>query len=185
MLAFSTASSSVDAPGQHGGGARPARHSRTRSSSFVLPAGATLNKNGAAVYKAVTAVFLAQLYGFPLGRRHAAHDRARVDARGVRRRGRAGQLARDDAHRAQRDRARAACGGGHRARRRRRPSARHVPHGGEHVRQSGRRRVDRAQRGRACGGDDACRRRSARRSSRRSPGATRAPATSSSATSIS
>ena len=33
---------------------------------FVLPAGASLNKNGAAVYKAVTAVFIAQLYGLPL-----------------------------------------------------------------------------------------------------------------------
>lgn len=35
--------------------------------SFVLPAGATLNKNGAAVYKAVTAVFIAHLYGVALG----------------------------------------------------------------------------------------------------------------------
>jgi Na+/H+-dicarboxylate symporter len=34
--------------------------------SFVLPAGATLNKNGSAVYKAVTAVFLARLYGLEL-----------------------------------------------------------------------------------------------------------------------
>jgi Na+/H+-dicarboxylate symporter len=35
--------------------------------SFVLPAGTTLNKNGAAVYKAVTAVFIAHLYGVALG----------------------------------------------------------------------------------------------------------------------
>ena len=35
--------------------------------SFVLPAGTTLNKNGAAVYKAATAVFLANLYGVDLG----------------------------------------------------------------------------------------------------------------------
>ena len=34
---------------------------------FVLPAGTTLNKNGAAVYKAATAVFLANLYGVDLG----------------------------------------------------------------------------------------------------------------------
>jgi Na+/H+-dicarboxylate symporter len=34
--------------------------------SFVLPTGTTLNKNGAAVYKAATAVFLANLYGLPL-----------------------------------------------------------------------------------------------------------------------
>jgi Na+/H+-dicarboxylate symporter len=35
--------------------------------SFVLPAGVTLNKNGAAVYKAVTAVFIANVYGLALG----------------------------------------------------------------------------------------------------------------------
>ena len=33
----------------------------------MLPTGATLNKNGAAVYKAVTAVFIAHLYGVALG----------------------------------------------------------------------------------------------------------------------
>src|SRR5581483_2617647 len=33
---------------------------------FVLPAGASINKNGAAAYKAVTAIFLAQLYGMPV-----------------------------------------------------------------------------------------------------------------------
>jgi Na+/H+-dicarboxylate symporter len=32
----------------------------------VLPAGASLNKNGSAAYKAVTAVFIAHLYGLPL-----------------------------------------------------------------------------------------------------------------------
>jgi Na+/H+-dicarboxylate symporter len=35
--------------------------------SFVLPSGTTLNKNGAAVYKSVTAVYLAHLYGVHLG----------------------------------------------------------------------------------------------------------------------
>src|SRR5207248_8649351 len=34
--------------------------------AFVLPLGATINKNGAAVYKAVTAVFIAKLYGVAL-----------------------------------------------------------------------------------------------------------------------
>jgi Na+/H+-dicarboxylate symporter len=33
---------------------------------FVLPPGASLNKNGSAAYKAVTAVFIAHLYGVPL-----------------------------------------------------------------------------------------------------------------------
>ena len=35
--------------------------------SFVLPLGATLNMNGSALYKSVTAVFIAQVYGFHLG----------------------------------------------------------------------------------------------------------------------
>jgi Na+/H+-dicarboxylate symporter len=35
--------------------------------SFVLPLGATLNLNGGAVYKAITGVFVAQVYGIPLG----------------------------------------------------------------------------------------------------------------------
>jgi Na+/H+-dicarboxylate symporter len=35
--------------------------------SFVLPAGATINKNGSAIYKAVTAIFIAQMYGVTLG----------------------------------------------------------------------------------------------------------------------
>ncbi|MBS0197611.1 MAG: dicarboxylate/amino acid:cation symporter [Planctomycetes bacterium] len=34
--------------------------------SFVLPLGATINMNGTALYQAVVAVFLAQLYGIPL-----------------------------------------------------------------------------------------------------------------------
>ncbi len=35
--------------------------------SFVLPVGATLNMNGSALYKGLTVVFLAQVYGVPLG----------------------------------------------------------------------------------------------------------------------
>jgi Na+/H+-dicarboxylate symporter len=35
--------------------------------SFVLPLGATLNMNGSALYKVVTAVFVAQVYGVSLG----------------------------------------------------------------------------------------------------------------------
>jgi Na+/H+-dicarboxylate symporter len=66
LLAFSTASSSVALPVSMAA-------ARTRLGlpndvvSFVLPAGTTLNKNGAAIYKSVTAVFLAHLYGVPLG----------------------------------------------------------------------------------------------------------------------
>ena len=66
LLAFSTASSSVALPVSMAA-------ARTRLGlpndvvSFVLPSGTTLNKNGAAIYKSVTAVFLAHLYGVPLG----------------------------------------------------------------------------------------------------------------------
>ena len=65
MLAFATASSSAALPVSMAAATRigvPAE-----AVGFVLPAGTTLNKNGAAVYKAVTAVFVATLYGFPLG----------------------------------------------------------------------------------------------------------------------
>ncbi len=65
LLAFSTAASSVTLPvslaaAQTRLGVSP------EVANFVLPTGTTLNKNGAAVYKAVTAVFLARLYGVHL-----------------------------------------------------------------------------------------------------------------------
>jgi len=66
LLAFSTASSSATLPVS-----MEAATSRLGVSnevaSFVLPAGATINKNGSAIYKAVAAVFLARLYGLELG----------------------------------------------------------------------------------------------------------------------
>lgn len=65
LLALSTASSSVTLPVSLAAAARLGVPGSV--SNFVLPAGTTLNKNGAAVYKAATAVFLAQLYGVPLG----------------------------------------------------------------------------------------------------------------------
>ena len=65
MMAFSTASSSVTLPVSMEA-ARNRLGLPIDIVSFVLPAGATLNKNGAAVYKAVTAVFIAQLYGLSL-----------------------------------------------------------------------------------------------------------------------
>jgi len=66
LLAFSTASSSVTLPVSLAA-ARDRLGISNAVASFVLPSGTTLNKNGAAVYKAVTAVFLAHLYGVPLG----------------------------------------------------------------------------------------------------------------------
>ena len=66
LLAFSTASSSVTLPVSMNA-ARQRLGIPDEVVSFVLPTGTTLNKNGAAVYKAATAVFLANLYGVDLG----------------------------------------------------------------------------------------------------------------------
>ena len=66
LLAFSTASSSVTLPVSMTA-ARERLGIPAEVVSFVLPAGTTLNKNGAAVYKAATAVFLANLYGIDPG----------------------------------------------------------------------------------------------------------------------
>ena len=66
MLAFSTASSSVALPVSIEE-ARDRLGISNEVASFVLPTGVTLNKNGAAVYKAVTAVFIANLYGIAIG----------------------------------------------------------------------------------------------------------------------
>ena len=65
MLALATASSSAALPVSMAAATRLGVPAEVVG--FVLPAGATVNKNGAAAYKAVTAVFLATLYGLPLG----------------------------------------------------------------------------------------------------------------------
>jgi Na+/H+-dicarboxylate symporter len=66
LLAFSTASSNATLPVSMAAattrlGIPPA------IVGFVLPAGATLNKNGSAIYKAITAVFVAELCGLSVG----------------------------------------------------------------------------------------------------------------------
>ena len=66
LLAFSTASSSATLPVSMDAATSRLGVSK-EVASFVLPAGATLNKNGSAIYKAVTAVFLARLYGLDVG----------------------------------------------------------------------------------------------------------------------
>jgi Na+/H+-dicarboxylate symporter len=66
LLSFSTASSSVTLPVSLSA-AQQRLGVPAEVASFVLPTGTTLNKNGAAVYKAATAVFLAHLYGVALG----------------------------------------------------------------------------------------------------------------------
>ena len=65
VLAFSTASSTATLPVSMANARRLGVP--TAVVDFVLPIGSTVNKNGAAVYKAVTAVFVANLYGFHLG----------------------------------------------------------------------------------------------------------------------
>ena len=66
LLAFSTASSNATLPVSMAD-ARERLHIPNDIVGFVLPPGASLNKNGSAAYKAVTAVFIAHLYGVPLG----------------------------------------------------------------------------------------------------------------------
>ena len=66
VLAFSTASSSATLPVSMEAATTRLGVSN-EVASFLLPAGATLNKNGSAAYKAVTAIFLARLYGMELG----------------------------------------------------------------------------------------------------------------------
>jgi Na+/H+-dicarboxylate symporter len=65
LLALATASSSATLPVSMAAAERIGVPAEV--TGFVLPAGTTVNKNGAAAYKAVTAVFLATLYGLPLG----------------------------------------------------------------------------------------------------------------------
>jgi Na+/H+-dicarboxylate symporter len=65
FLAFSTASSNATLPVSMAA-ATDRLGVPSDITGFVLPAGASLNKNGSAAYKAVTAVFIAHLYGLPL-----------------------------------------------------------------------------------------------------------------------
>ena len=65
LLAFSTASSNAALPVSMES-ARDRLGVPSDVVSFVLPAGASMNKNGSAAYKAVTAVFIAHLYGLSL-----------------------------------------------------------------------------------------------------------------------
>jgi len=66
ILAFATASSNVALPVSISAATNRLGIS-SEIASFVLPSGVTLNKNGAAVYKAATAVFLANVYGLTIG----------------------------------------------------------------------------------------------------------------------
>ncbi|MCK4857210.1 MAG: dicarboxylate/amino acid:cation symporter, partial [candidate division Zixibacteria bacterium] len=65
MTAFSTASSSATLPVTLESVQVKAGVSN-KTSSFVLPLGATINMDGTALYEAVAAIFIAQLYGIDL-----------------------------------------------------------------------------------------------------------------------
>jgi Na+/H+-dicarboxylate symporter len=65
LLAFSTASSNATLPVSMAA-ARDRLKIPNDIAGFVLPPGASLNKNGSAAYKTVTAVFIAHLYGVSL-----------------------------------------------------------------------------------------------------------------------
>ena len=66
LTAFSTASSSATLPLTMECVEKNAKVSN-RTSSFVLPLGATVNMDGTALYECVAAMFLAQAYGLQLG----------------------------------------------------------------------------------------------------------------------
>ena len=66
LNAFSTASSSATLPLTM----RAVEHENkisNRTGSFVLPLGATINMDGTALYEAIAAMFIAQVYGITLG----------------------------------------------------------------------------------------------------------------------
>lgn len=66
LTAFSTASSSATLPITIECVEERNKVS-SKTSSFVLPLGATINMDGTALYEAVAAIFIAQIYGVPLG----------------------------------------------------------------------------------------------------------------------
>jgi len=66
LNAFSTASSSATLPLTIEG-VEKKNNISNRTASFVLPLGATVNMDGTALYEAVAAMFIAQVYGISLG----------------------------------------------------------------------------------------------------------------------
>ena len=66
LNAFSTASSSATLPLTMDG-VKQNNGVSNRTASFVLPLGATINMDGTALYEAVAAMLIAQVYGITLG----------------------------------------------------------------------------------------------------------------------
>ena len=65
LTAFSTSSSSATLPVTLNSAQKAGISNRT--TSFVLPLGATVNMDGTALYECVVVIFIAQIYGFDLG----------------------------------------------------------------------------------------------------------------------
>ncbi len=65
LMAFSTASSSATLPVSLSSAEKAGVSERT--TSFVLPLGATVNMDGTALYECVVVIFIAQIYGLELG----------------------------------------------------------------------------------------------------------------------
>ena len=65
LTAFSTSSSSATLPVTLSSAQKAGVSNRT--TSFVLPLGATVNMDGTALYECVVVIFIAQIYGFDLG----------------------------------------------------------------------------------------------------------------------
>src|SRR5690606_7907014 len=66
LFAFSSSSSAATLP-LNMETARERLGVSDRVTSFVLPLGATVNMDGTALYQGVAAMFIAQIYGIPLG----------------------------------------------------------------------------------------------------------------------
>ena len=66
LNAFSTASSSATLPLSMRA-VQKENGVSNRTASFVLPLGATINMDGTALYEAIAAMFIAQVYGIELG----------------------------------------------------------------------------------------------------------------------
>jgi Na+/H+-dicarboxylate symporter len=148
LIAFSTSSSNATLPVTMEVSERNLGVSE-RTSSFVLPLGATLNMDGTALYQGVATVFIAQGLRLRAGARGAAHHRAHRHARLPRDGGGAERRHHHSGPGAELGRVGSPGRGRHRADPGRGSHSRHAPHLGEHYRRPLLRRL----RGTVGGGD--------------------------------
>ena len=135
LLAFSTASSSVTSAGQRRRRANAARCFDRGVQLRLADRHDTQQERRRRLQSRHGSLPRSHVRSGPRPR-HDRDDRADHDRCVLGGRGRARQFARHDNDRPQCDRARRQCGGGNRAGLRHRSAAGHVPHGGEHARQS-------------------------------------------------